>query len=406
MLFALELIVGLLVIVAPKLAKSIRRRQAEENITPNAPDQLPPSSSRAYRRARTRPVQSRGRFDPERVADFVRCSGRIPLEHHRHQHRLVDAWRTLTLGVLAVATTPKPAFTISSWRIDTKSTPVADASCSRPYGFILSVTLHAGENRYHLRRSLRSAKLQNPSKRLVVILSADEVTEPTAYVRCIVVDSYTLNLPKGMSGRVAISNADPLECNGSISYRAQLREIPLDAIWLISTNLHHPPPSSNWGRRAELLESYPLHAERQEVPQRTDCDHAEEYVTSELKRRRIGGIFAPLLPGTLAAAYLYGLWWWSRFTEQSAEVFRYLTVTMTVLLIVYIMILVPYVVHFVKESVRARRWCRREDMSRQDWKGDTSACLVVGSLLRRGPQLRKDDWNRFWEDERQSKEMP
>ena len=78
---------------------------------------------------------------------------------------------------------------------------------------------------------------------------------------------------------------------------------------------------------------------------------------------------------------------------------------MTVLLIMYLLILVAYVVHFVKESARARRWCRREDIPRRDWKGGTSACLVLGSLLRRGPQLRKKDWNRFWENEGQSNEI-
>ena len=396
--FALELIVGLLVIAAPELVKSIRRRRVGGALTPNTPGQLPPSNSRASRRTRIRPAQPRGRFDPDRLANYVRCSGRAPLERHPHRRRIVDAWRAFTVDVLTVATTPKPDFTISSWRIDTKSTQDSDAGCSRPDGFILSATLHEGENRYHLRRSLRSAKLQNPSKQLVVILSASEVAEPTANVRCMVVDSYSLDLPKGKTGRLAISNADPLECNGTISYCAQLGEIPLDAIRLISTTPHFPPPSSNWGSRAELLESYPLHA-AQDVSLQSACDHADDYVTGELRRLRRARIHMLFLPGALAAAYLYGLWWWYRLTEQSADFFRNLTVTMAALVIVYLTILVPYVVYFAKESARARRWCRREDMSRRDWKGGTSACLVVGSLLRRGPQLRKDDWNRFWEDE-------
>ena len=109
-----------------------------------------------------------------------------------------------------------------------------------------------------------------------------------------VVDSYTLNLPKGKPGRFAISNADPLECNGTISYCTQLREIPLDAIWLISTSPHFPSPSSDWGRRAELRESYPLNG-AQHVSQQSGCDHAEEYVTSELRRLRMARISAPLL---------------------------------------------------------------------------------------------------------------
>ena len=404
MMIALELILGPLLVAAPKVAESIRRWRVEGATTPDTSAQLPPSNGRVHRRARIRLAQPRTRFDPERLATLVQRSGRVPLERHRRRRRVADAWRAFTFDMLSVETTPKPGFTISSWRIDTKSTQGSEPGCSRPNGFILSATLHEGENRYHLRRSLNSAKLQNPSTRLVVILSASELAEPNANVRCLIVDSYTLNLPKGKTGTFAIANADPLMCDTPLSFCAQVSDIPLDAIRLVCPSTDFPTPSSNWGRGAELVESYPLHAAQSDSLQ-SACGHTDEYVTGELKRLRDARICALAVSGALGTVYLFGLWWWYRLVEQPADVFPDFRVSVIVLVSCYVTIYVPYVFHFAKEFARATIWCRREGMSRRDWNGGTSACLAVGSLLRRGPQLRKKDWNRFWEDLSKSNEL-
>ena len=108
-------------------------------------------------------------------------------------------WRAARLNLLPTTTSPKSAFTLADWRYE----PIAstELSAGQPYcgGFILSVRLHRNENRWHLRRSLMTWRQR--SRRLVVIASAGDMFQPEAWVRCLVVNTDSLNLPKHVLAR-------------------------------------------------------------------------------------------------------------------------------------------------------------------------------------------------------------
>ena len=398
MLIILELIIGLLTIFTFVLTNPAARKRARGRSTSNATSHVPRPLGHAYRRSLIQPAQAHGSFTAEDLANSIQCSGRIPLERHRHKRNLIDSWRALTVDFLCVKTTPKPAFTISSWQIHPKPTIGSDTGCIRSAGFVLSGTLHKGESRYHLRRSLRSGKPRIRSKRLVVIAAAGDLANLTAQVRCLVVDSSTMSLPEGGSRRFAISNADPLECNGPTSYSEQRENVSPDAIWLISMAPDLPRPSPSWGGGDELWEAHPVPGAK-DLPQENDCDHAQEYVANEVNQIRTARIVAPVYAGALTALYLYGLSQLSRIIELSESLFRELTVFGAVFLTMYSVILVLYIGYFAKEFVRGLWWHCHEDVPVDECKAGTLACLVMGSLLRKGPLLRKDGWKRFWEDE-------
>ena len=398
MLIILELITGLLTIVIFVLTNPAARNRAGGRNTSNTTSHVPRPLGHAYRRSLIQPAQPHGRFTAEDLANSIQCSGRIPLERHRHKRNLIDSWRALTIDFLCVKTTPKPAFAISSWEIHPKPTIGSDTGCICSAGFVLSGTLHKGESRYHLRRSLRSGKARIRSKRLVVIAAADDLANLTAQVRCLVVDSSSMSLPEGGSRRFAISNADPLECNGPTCYSEQRGNVSPDAIWLILMTPHLPQPSSSWGEDDELWEAHPVPGAK-DLLQENDCGHAQEYVANEVKEIRTARIVAAVYAGVLTALYLCGLWQLSRIIELSESVFREMTVFGAVFLTMYSVILILYIGYFAKESVRSLWWRCHDDVPVDEWKAGTLACLVMGSLLRKGPLLRKDGWKRFWEDE-------
>ena len=339
----------------------------------------------------------------EQYANSVRCSGRIPLERRRHERRLVDLWQLFALGFLCDQTTPKSAFTITQWRLHSKPTVGFDNSCNRQGGFILTAILHKGENRYHLRRSIQSSKILGPSHRLVVIATAAEVANPNAQVRCLVVDSYSINLPEDTFRIVAISNADPKACNGPISYSERRENIPPDAIWLVSATSGLPIPSPTWGRSGELLESYQS-AVASELPQEHYCDNTEEFIAKKLRRARHVRIIGAFIAGPLTGLFLFGVLWLLNVTEQPQQVTRVLTILNIVWFIIVTMTFALYLIRLGTDSVTGWIWCRRERMLSKEWSGGTLASVLMGSLLSEGPQLLKDDWKRFWLNEDRSGE--
>lgn len=101
----------------------------------------------SYRPPVTQPAVPCDMFLPEHFVSTVQCSGRIPLKRYEHERRGLTLWRALTREFLALSTSPKSAFAISSWQIHPHLTLGPDARCSRPGGFALRVTLRKGENR-------------------------------------------------------------------------------------------------------------------------------------------------------------------------------------------------------------------------------------------------------------------
>lgn len=225
-----------------------------------------------------------------------------------------------------------------------------------------------------------------------MIASAEDFADPTARVRCLVVDSFGVRLPTGEFGTLVISNTDPLEHDGPIAYCERLVDVSPHAIWLISATSVLPSPCANWGRTAELIEAHSLPA-AQELPPDTGCDHAEDYVARVLRQFRHARVFAVLYLGPFVALSLYALWWLVRATGQPGVVFRVLVVSGTVWLTVYCVVLAPYLGYLLTETIRGCRWRKREGMTTREWKGGTLKCLIVGNLMRQGPLLLGKDWD-------------
>ena len=75
-------------------------------------------------------------------------------------------------------------------------------------------------------------------------------------------------------------------------------------------------------------------------------------------------------------------------------------------LLTSIAILAIYSLLLGKSASRRLGWCHREHQQKRDWKGGTSECLILSSLLRDGPEIARKDWKRFWSTHSQSPPRP
>ena len=364
---------------------------------------------RPHRRPLTqpsRPPNPCGTFLPENLVKSILRSGRVPIENYVHPRKLVNLWRLMKLNFLTFRTTPKPAFLIADWQFEPRHSSQPGTHCRYLGGFILSLTLHQNENRWHLRRSLRHRTGSIRRRRLVVIASAQDLVEPAAWVRCMVVDTDQMDLPKSDYGKVALASADPLAHNGSTSYRLRQKNVPDDALWLISIDSSHAEPCSNWGQNHELVESLPLPT-TQEVCEDEDCGILEDDIDSLLRGTRIGTLLVWILlgPGVVLLMVFVTVLGFLALTISRLEFFT-LTISLradpifyTILgtvgaiwIVTYLYALASYLLNLGRESVRGRWWSRRESRPLTAWKGGTQECLIMGSILRRGLFLRQKDW--------------
>ena len=213
-----------------------------------------PQPLRSHRQPGNRPARPFQGSTPEKLARSMRCSGRVPISHYRHQRWLVASWRAVKLYLLPVKTLPKSAFTAVDWQYEPSA--LTGLAAGHPFcgGFELRVRLHQHENRHHLRRSLQVGGLRARSRRLVVIASARDIFDPDSWVRCLVVDADTLYLPKQSRGWVAVRGADPSSVDAPVVDRCQYKDVPDGAVWLIVPTSAYCPPAATWGEAAERLD--------------------------------------------------------------------------------------------------------------------------------------------------------
>ena len=358
---------------------------------------------RPHRRPLTqpsRPPNPCGTFLPQNLVKSIPRSGRVPIENYVHPRKLVNLWRLLRLNFLTFRTAHKSAFLVADWRFEPRHSSQPGTHCRYLGGFILSLTLHQNENRWHLRRSLRHSKGSNRNRRLVVVASAQDLVEPTAWVRCMVVDTDQMDLPKGDYGKVALASADPLAHNGSTSYRLRQKNVPDDALWLISIDLNHTEPCASWGQTPELVESLPLPS-TQEIREDEDCDILEDDIDRILCGTRIGTLLVWILLGpgvVLLMAIVTVLGFFALTISGGGESVFYtiLSSAGAIWIVTYLYALVSYLLYLGLESVRGCWWSHRESRPLRAWKGGTQECLIMGSLLRRGLFLRQKDWRHHW----------
>ena len=84
-------------------------RQAGEADS-SGPGLARPQPLRSHRQPGNRPARPFQGSTPEKLARSMRCSGRVPVSHYRHQRWLVAFWRAMKLYLLSVKTLPKSAF--------------------------------------------------------------------------------------------------------------------------------------------------------------------------------------------------------------------------------------------------------------------------------------------------------
>lgn len=395
--------VGLsLILGIPTLALAIlvayRKLRARLRTTATVdPDHQQRRSRRGHRRPLTQPSRVRGVDMPEKLAKSMGCVGRVPIEHYRHQRRLIAFWRVARLNLLPRRTRAKSAFTATDWRFEPiSSTPLA---ATHPYsgGFVLKLRVHQNENRWHLRRSLMAARSRISRRRLVVIASARDMCEPTSWVRCLVVNAETLRLPKRRRGWIVVRGADPALVDGRIVYRCRQHTVPADAVWLIVPAFSYHEPSSTWGQSPER------HDQQQAVPAGyapEDCGGVdnERYVRKAAAMYRMGTalLWVVLGPVVVGAAWLMSLPGTSHAADEALAEWesRFYALYITT----YLYAVIAVLLYVAYDAMRALVWRCREKQTYRDWKGGTDECLIMGGLLRRGPALGQRAWKEYCTD--------
>ena len=351
-------------------------------------------SRRGHRRPLTQPSRVRGADMPEKLAKSTGCFGRVPIEHYRHRRRLVAFWRAARLNLLPRRTRAKSAFTTTDWQYEPISSTVLAAAHPYSGGFVLKLRVHRHENRWHLRRSLLASRSRIRRRRLVVVASARDMCEPTAWVRCLVVNTETLRLPKGRRGWIVVRGADPSAVDGRILYRCRQHTVPDDAVWLVVPALGYREPSSTWGQSLER------HEQQQPVPAgfaSEECGGVdnEPYLRKAAAMYRMGSvsIWVVLGPVVVGVAWLISIPGRSHPTADALAEWESLLYGLYIMTYLYAVIAV--LLYVVYDAVRALIWRHREEQGYRDWKGGTDECLIMGALLRRGPALEQRAWKEY-----------
>jgi len=302
-------------------------------------------------------------------------------------------------------TRAKSAFTIIDWQY----TPLASTDVAEAYpycgGFVLKFRVHDNENRRHLRRSLRSCRSRTRLKRLVVVASANDMCTPMSWVRCLVVNVEALRLPKRTRGWVVARSADPSLVNGRVWFRSRQITVPDDAVWLVVPESQYVEPSSCWGASSTRHRQQPdTGVALKSCSDVGNLSYVRKRVTT-LRRNTIS-LWSILLG--LGLSLVVGIS--AQLTDDWLPFLAsYLTVSLLVLLAV--------LVYLLYDAARALLWCLREGQrcgwvghllrSRKerkccqgldskgkrcpDWKGRTDECLIMGDLLRMGPNQICDE---------------
>ena len=356
-----------------------------------------PAPRRGYRTPLVQPSGSYGAPLPEGLAESMRFCGRVPLERSRHRRRVVEFWRAARLALLPVKTVAKSEFTTTDWRF--RPLEVTELAEGHPYcgGFECLLRLHASENRWHLKRSLQVGRPRARARRLIVIASARDRFEPMSWVRCLVVNADTMSLPKGSPGHAVLRSAQPSPTEGPPVYRSRRKDVSEDAVWLTVPTSTYRNPAPSWGESTES------HGQQTSVAVGSvprDCGDVdnESYVRRWVRSYRWATIWlwAMLGPGTWLMLWLISLP--PPPTEHDYAQTDDIATVLAVHGVVYVIIAIAALAKLAIESTRAFCWRRRENQTRRNdqphraWTGGTDECLIMGDLLRRGPNLRPRQW--------------
>ena len=350
---------------------------------------------RTYRRPLALPSRPCGTFRPEHLVRSILRHGRVPIEYYRHPNRLANSIRRVQLNLLLTRTSPKSAFVVSNWQYSPASSGVPGIRFTNSGSFVLRVQLHHAENRWHFKRSIKAGNSRSLNMKVIAIASAHELVEPTAWVRCLVVNGYTINLPKDTTRCSAVCSADPLLYNDKTVFRSRQKDVPEDAIWLIVPDQRHAQPSSAWGLLPEHYDCdrFRMALQVWQLPAGVDdVSQTAALLTWQLKAR----CWFWIIIGPGSALVIYFLLLPSTVWGSRDSIDPIVTYMLSFYFLVYIVTAVAYIFYFIRESRLAKRWRKRESQTSKGWMGGTTECFVAGTLLRRGVWPTKQDWNNYW----------
>ena len=284
----LSVLIGLATLLGPLYVQK-RSNVSRLNQTTGGADAAPRQIRRQHRRPTTQLPRTYGNCTAETLARSIQSSGMVPIDHYKHRPWRLSFWRTIRGLFFPSSTNPKSAFTLTDWEYE-PITPTGPAK-HYPYtgGSMLRLSLHRYENRSHLKHSLKADKSGRRTRRLLVIASAKDMLEPTSWVRCIVVNSNTLQREEGDPHAVVIRTADPLSVEGPTVRRRRQKDVPADALWLIVPTSNYRAPSKSWGQMPEChnnqtMPTYPMTEESDDTEIREDVKKRK----AELRALRFG----------------------------------------------------------------------------------------------------------------------
>ena len=354
--------------------------------TTSKPDAAPRQIRHQHRQPATQLPRPYGNCTPEVLARSIRCSGRVPLDRLEQRMWHLSAWQTTKEIFLPSPTNPKPAFALTDWEYE-PITPTGPAK-HYPYcgGSMLRLSLHRHENRSHLKRSLKADKSGRRARRLVVIASVQDMFEPTSLVRCIVVNSYTLQLEEG-GHAVAIRTADPLSVEEPTVHRCEQKDVPADALWLIVPKSNYRTPSTFWGQMPERHN-------KQAMPSDSTTQESDDIGDEDFVKKRMTFVWR-----TRLALWLFmGLMMWP-IAWSTLNLIPQVSGPTPVLVFWGLAYVIPLIAAlFYQAGVFCRAWCwrRRDGQTSSTWRSGTEECLIMGAPLRFGPVLSEKEWKEYY----------
>ena len=365
----------------------IRSRFWRRNQTTGDASAAPRQIRRQYRRPTTQLPRTYGNCTAEMLARSIQSSGMVPIGRYRHRPWRLSFWRTMGGVFVPSSTNPKSGFTLTDWEYE-PITPTGPAK-HYPYtgGSMLRLSLHPHENRSHLKRSLNADKSGGRTRRLLVIASAKDMLEPTSWVRCIVVNSNTLQREEGDPHAAVIRTADPLSVEGPTVRRRRQKDVPADALWLIVPTSNYRAPSKSWGQMPEChnnqtMPTYPMTEESDDTEIREDVKKRK----AELRALRFGmwihfGLFVP------------GFFW---LHTKLFPHFSFPDWAFVVWFVIYVTALIATVARLIVAAIKACCWRCRDGQTSSNWQSRTEECFIMGAVLRNGPLFSAKEWKEYY----------
>ena len=404
---------------------SFKPKRRDSKAQPHRPHRRP------HRHPLFQPVFASAGYQGQALIGLVRQSGCVPLFGYPHPSRIRSAGRWIKRNFWTFDTDPKPAFAITGWDYRRQRDLGSSHFPEHSIGFILSFELEERESPSHFLHSLKSAK--QCEQRLVAIAPVEALADPTAWVRCLVVNAYNTDISPDQKRRVAVQATRVTALpNGSV-FRARQKDIPDDALWLICRAPAQTPPGPDWGQTSAHLTPASTHfpappdEHRQHITQARRRDHRWQ-----LKVGLVFGLVLPvallLLLTLLVAMVWWSHWWLSRSSDLELEwLVRLWHFLVSVpepaakfWAVVVCSVPILWLAKWSAHRMTRISWLKQDnpDANRKDsseqvspdapsqWSAGTSESLLHGSLFLGGPGFDPGQWQQYWSPSPPSPHQP